>query len=93
MLHPREVTGTAPTKVSAWVCPDRAKPLGQDAEPRTKDDTCRPVIANWRLRRPDAATLSRDRGHTVLVRMTNPIENTLVASRGQEQEKRARLVP
>ena len=71
----------------------KAEPFGKDAKPSTKDDECRPVNANWRLRLPDAATISRDRGHAVLVRMTNPIENTLIVSRGQEQEKRARLKP
>ena len=100
MLHPRVIhaRGGAATTVSAWVCPVRdPSPYGKDDRPGTRDDQCRPVRANWALRLPEGATLSTrspaDRGHTVVVRMTGGVENTLIASRGEDQVRRARMVP
>ena len=96
MLYPsviRAKVGKA-TRVSAWVCPAHdASPYGNDDRPGTRDDKCQPVRANWDLRLPDRATLSRSVGHTVVVRMTGRVKNTLIATRGQTQVRRARLSP
>ena len=96
MLQPRVIhaRGGKATRVSAWVCPVRdPSPYGKDDRPGTHDDKCQPVQANWALRLPEGATLSRPVGHTVVVRMTGGLENTLIATRGQVYARRARMVP
>jgi hypothetical protein len=71
------------TKVTAWVCPRAAEAaFGEDGEPRTADDDCRPVKVTWEHKYEGRATLSKDEGYGTAITLTAPLDNRIYARLG-----------